>query len=227
MKHIGIKLSVILATAMVGSSAFALKLPVDEPSFRQKILAAHDANRDGRLSDTEFAAMKAAGKQQRQNRRAQVMQRYDGNRTGKLEDAEKARRQADNQARLLPEFDTNRNGIIDPAERKVIANKRLQTGLAHRYVVMLLRFDANRDGSLQLAELPAGKNKGKGQKRLRAMDTNRDGAIDRTEFRAFVSQHMKDKATKGKHGKQGKQSKKVKPAKKIKPVAAIVHDHRL
>src|SRR5687767_739286 len=97
MKHIGLKLSVILSTALLGSSAFALKVmpPADEPTFRQKVLAAYDLDHDGRLSPDEVKAMQAARKQAQSNAHAQMLQRYDLDKNGKLDKRELASRKAD------------------------------------------------------------------------------------------------------------------------------------
>jgi Ca2+-binding EF-hand superfamily protein len=215
MKHIGTKLSIVLATSLLSTSAFALKVkpPADEPTFRQQVLAANDADRDGRLSDAEFKAMQAANQQARAAEQAKLLRRYDVNGNGKLDKAEQARVQADRRARLLPEFDTNKNGTLDKVERKEMIVERLQHKIGRRFVMMVLRFDANRDNKLQASEL-AGKGKGQAKK-FAAIDTDRDGGIDRGEFVAHAT-----KAQKAKLAKQAKRSKATKQPKRIGNVKA-------
>jgi Ca2+-binding EF-hand superfamily protein len=215
MNHIGTKLSIVLTTSLLSTSAFALKVkpPVDEPTFRQQILAAHDADHDGRLSDAEFKAMQAANKLSHDSERARMLQRYDLNKDGKLDKTEQARVKADRQARLLPEFDANKNGVLDRAERKNMLIERLQSKVGRRFVMMVLRFDTSRDNKLQATEIPG---KGKGQpKKFAAIDSNRDGGIDRGEFVAHAT-----KAQKAKLAKHAKRSKATKQPKRIGNVKA-------
>jgi Ca2+-binding EF-hand superfamily protein len=207
MKHIGTKLSIVLATSLIGSSAFALKVkpPEDEPTFRQRVLAAHDADKNGRLSHAELEAFKAARKQQVAARKAQSLQTYDVNRDGKLDDTEKAKRKSDNQARLLKDFDANKNGTLEPAERKVIIARHKMAKVAKRFTLMVLRFDDNRDSKLQAKELP-GKS-GLKAKRFRKMDRNKDGAIERSEFVTAHAKQAKAKPAKAKKGQKGARPK--------------------
>ncbi len=199
MKHIGLKLtSLILSSTLVGSVAYARHVASsddDKPGFAQRVLARYDADKDGRISDAEAAVMK---QQQKQNkgavkakRHAHLLKQYDASRNGKLGAAEKARMKADREARLLPKFDINHDGLIDPAERAVIRTRQMAHRLNRRFTMMVLRFDASRDGNLSLAELP-GKGQGKA-KRFSKIDTNRDGLMERAEF---VTDGMRPKAIK-------------------------------
>ena len=180
----------MLFRSLLGTSAFARKIDAgDEPTFRQRILATYDVNKDGRLGDDEFKAMKVAVKQQKANRRAQLLAKYDLDKSGKLDQTERAALKADRQAALLAKFDANHNGAIDKSERKAIEAEHIQLRRNHAFTVQLLRFDDNSDSKLQFGELP-GKGRAK-QKRLRAMDTDHDRAIERSEFRL----HKPAKAT--------------------------------
>ncbi len=190
MKHIGLKLtSLILSSTLVGTVAYARHVapPEGKPGFAQRVLARYDADKDGRISDAEAAVMKQTQKQNKgavqAKRHAHVLKQYDADGNGKLGGAERARMKADREARLLPKFDLNHNGLIDPAERAAIRTHHLSLRLNRRFTMMVLRFDASRDGKLALAELP-GKGLGKA-KRFRKIDTDRDGLMERAEFRTY------------------------------------------
>lgn len=75
-------------------------------------------------------------------------------------------------AKFLPTYDLNRDGLIDRAERQKLHQDRRQQALA--------RYDADRDG--QLSEVERVKlRREKVAERFAKLDVNRDGAISREE----------------------------------------------
>jgi len=62
------------------------------------VLKKYDANQDGKLDDTEKAAMEADKAKQKAAAEAKVLAKYDANKDGKLDDSEKAAMEADKKA---------------------------------------------------------------------------------------------------------------------------------
>jgi hypothetical protein len=60
-------------------------------------------------------------------------------------------RRAERKARMLEKFDTNTNGVLDPAEKQAMFDQRA----AKRFE----KLDTNNDGALSLEEFKAGKQK--------------------------------------------------------------------
>lgn len=90
--------------------------------------------------------------------RAGMMQKLDTNGDGKLDDAEKARARqlhAQRKAQRLAQFDANKNGALDPAEKQAMHDKRAIDRFA--------QLDANKDGKLSLDEFKAGRMRGRKQ----------------------------------------------------------------
>jgi Ca2+-binding EF-hand superfamily protein len=171
MKHLGIKLSLILATMFVAGSAMA-------------------------------GPGKAGGHHgKRAEHKARIMAQYDANKNGVLDEPERVKLAEARKALLLQKFDANKNGVIDPAERKALKEARAKRRMNRHGKMIFLRLDANKDGKLALAELPSS-GKGAGMRaRFAQLDTNRDGFVDRAELRAAKAKHVGKQ--KGKHkGKQ-------------------------
>lgn len=61
-------------------------------------------------------------------------------------------------AAMLAKFDTNKNGVLDPAEKAALREQRIEKRFA--------KLDANNDGVITLAEMKAAKpdRKGKGKR---------------------------------------------------------------
>lgn len=79
---------------------------------------------------------------------------------------------AQRQAKLLPTYDTNRDGVLDKSERRAAHQDMRQK--------MIARFDTNRDGTLDPAERQAMRQERKAR-RFERLDLNKDGAISRAE----------------------------------------------
>ena len=92
-----------------------------------EILEKFDADDDGKLSEDERKAMRAAIEERRKAHKAKILERFDADNDGKLsEDEKKAAREAakaqreEIRAAVLKKFDANGNGKIDDDEREGI-----------------------------------------------------------------------------------------------------------
>jgi hypothetical protein len=84
--------------------------------MRQRIMEKFDANKDGKLDETEKTAAKAAREKHKQEKLA----KYDTNHDGQLDDAEKTAMKADRKAKWAEkkkQFDSNSDGKLDETER--------------------------------------------------------------------------------------------------------------
>jgi len=101
----------------------------------------------GLLGVTALADSGAPGTTQPGARRAQILQKFDTNSNGVIDPAERQAMQAARKARVLQKFDANKNGVIDPAERQQME--------AARKALLLKKFDANKNGVIDPAERKA------------------------------------------------------------------------
>jgi EF hand len=85
---------------------------------RAEILQKFDANHDGKLDDSEKAAMREAMKAKFEARKQEMLQRFDTNKDGKLDDAERAAMKDAMAAERFAKLDTDGNGSISLAEFK-------------------------------------------------------------------------------------------------------------
>ncbi|MBV8760988.1 MAG: EF-hand domain-containing protein [Deltaproteobacteria bacterium] len=111
-----LKIALALCGSLAGGVAVADGFHGGAP--RTEILQKYDTNKDGKLDDTEKAAMKADFKAKHAQREAEMLAKFDTNKDGKLDDAEKA---AMRDARATEEFqklDTNKDGQISLDEFK-------------------------------------------------------------------------------------------------------------
>ena len=78
----------------------------------EKMLERFDTNHDGKLDDTERAAMKAAFGEKRQ----EMIARYDTNHDGTLDATERAAMKKDFVTKMFARLDTNGDGVISLSE---------------------------------------------------------------------------------------------------------------
>lgn len=176
---------VLLAAASCALAASPLLGDAPEdPSFaarRARLLAAHDADHDGRLDAAEREAMRAALKAKRLDRKASAFQipaeflaKHDRNKDGEMSGEEwKAAWEAETKV-LTATYDADKDGKLGPAEKKAmladVAAGKITGVLAFFAQRMvedpragepeyldgpreLLKFDANGNGRADAAEL--------------------------------------------------------------------------
>ncbi len=90
-------------------------------------------------------------------------------------------RHGDKAARLA-QFDTNKDGVLSPAERAQ-AKAAFQAKHAERHAAKLAQFDTNKDGTLAPAERQQ-MHEARAAEQFAALDTNKDGALSLAEFKA-------------------------------------------
>jgi Ca2+-binding EF-hand superfamily protein len=119
--------SLITLAALIGTSSFAAAQEKpnrpDRPprEIPAALLETFDTDKDGKLSDDERNAMRAAMKAKAEERRAAMLAKYDKDGDGKLSDDEKAMLHADMQAKrlaLIEKYDADQDGKLSPAEIK-------------------------------------------------------------------------------------------------------------
>ena len=90
------------------------------------------------------------------------------------------------EAEMFALLDTDKNGAISDTEYAA-ANKRENKQLARKRA-MFKMLDTNADGRLAQEEMP------NPEQRLRALDTNNDGVVDRSEMAKMIKQFKQRKA---------------------------------
>jgi len=86
-------------------------------------IAQFDKNKDGKLDQTERAAMHQAMRAEHEKMRAEKLAKYDKNKDGKLDDAERTVMRDDHIKQRFGEIDANKDGSISFDEFKAHAPK--------------------------------------------------------------------------------------------------------
>jgi 5-hydroxyisourate hydrolase-like protein (transthyretin family) len=120
-----------LALALCGSLAGGVAVAggFHGGASRADILQKYDTNKDGKLDDTEKAAMKADFQAKHAQQKAEMLAKYDTNKDGKLDDAEKAAMRDARATEAFKKLDTNGDGQLSIDEFKA---GRAKMGL-HRH----------------------------------------------------------------------------------------------
>jgi Ca2+-binding EF-hand superfamily protein len=98
-----------------------------EKKIHPGLLKKYDANQDGKLDETEKAAMDADMAKRKAAEEASRLKKFDTNKDGKIDETEaaaekaakeemKAKHKAEMEAKLLEKYDTNKDGKLDEAE---------------------------------------------------------------------------------------------------------------
>jgi Ca2+-binding EF-hand superfamily protein len=175
-------------------------------AMRQNVIDSYDENGDGKLDETERAALREELGDQPRRRRvrwarhhrlARLRWIYDVDGSGDLDEAERAERRADLEARcearlayLLENFDADGDGELNEEEWAAV-HQALVERVRERRQSVFAEFDGNGDGELDRAELMAfhGYLRSRFQERRRAVlaeyDENGDGVLDETEKEAL------------------------------------------
>lgn len=109
------------------------------PALRQWVKKKFDGDQDGKLSETEREAAKAAFKEKGGEIRTKVMEKFDADHDGKLNQTERESAKAALTARKGAKNKATRN---DDAGNKAVGLRQL----------LLERFDADKDGQLSETE---------------------------------------------------------------------------
>ncbi len=168
----------------------------------------YDTNGDGRIDETERAAMtEAARKRAEQRRQAMELRRFDADKDGKLSDVERAaadKARADQQAQvdkrrqeMLATYDTDKDGQISRDERRAMRQ-------AQRAQQQLERWDTDKDGALSEQERQAQREhfREQGRRRMRQWairrhDKDGDGVLNEKEQAAADSERQRWQASRG------------------------------
>ena len=96
---------------------------------RGQMIQKYDTNKDGKLDDSEKAAMKADFNAKRAEKKSEMLGKYDTNKDGKLDPSERAVARDDRMTAMFKKLDTDGNGQISLAEFK--AGKQARVGGMH------------------------------------------------------------------------------------------------
>ena len=124
-----LKLALFVAAPLVAGAATYAAAQGDDPG-RADILQKFDANKDGKLDDTERAQMKAAFEAKRAERHKAALATYDTNKDGKLDDAERSAMRDAKLAARFTAMDADHDGKLSLAEFKAGEHER---GGSHRH----------------------------------------------------------------------------------------------
>lgn len=110
--------------AIIGTCSFAAAQEKPDRPHREiplALLETFDTNKDGKLSEDERNAMRAAMKAKGEERKAAMLAKYDKDGDGKLSDDERATLKADMEAKrlaLIEKYDADKDGKLGPDEMK-------------------------------------------------------------------------------------------------------------
>ena len=132
-----LKLALFVAAPLVAGAATYAAAQGDGPA-RADILQKFDANKDGKLDDSERAQMKAAFEAKRAERHKAALAKFDANKDGKLDATERKTMQDTRLAEQFQKMDTNGDGKLTLDEFKAgseaegFRHGRHGHGLRHR-----------------------------------------------------------------------------------------------
>lgn len=92
--------------------------------MKQEMLEKFDANKDGKLDDTEREAAFTEMKAKREAKRAELTAQFDTNKDGKLDDTERQAMHASKAKERFAQIDTNKDGSISFEEFQAAGPKR-------------------------------------------------------------------------------------------------------
>ena len=109
----------VLVASLAGGGAVALAQSDDSGApegMRAKILEKYDTNHDGKLDESERAAMRADFQAKRAARRQEMLARFDTNKDGKLDANERKVMEDTLAAERFKKLDTNGDGVLSLQE---------------------------------------------------------------------------------------------------------------
>jgi Ca2+-binding EF-hand superfamily protein len=109
-------LASLLGAASLATAEEAPKRP-DRP-LPPELLKKFDKDGDGKLSEEERAAMRAAGPVRNGELEKKMLEKFDTDKDGKLSDEEKAAAKAAREKEMLEKFDVDKDGKLSEEERK-------------------------------------------------------------------------------------------------------------
>jgi Ca2+-binding EF-hand superfamily protein len=112
-----LKLALFVAAPLMAGAATYAAAQGDDPG-RADMLQKFDANKDGKLDDTERAQMKAAFEAKRAARHQEALAKFDANKDGKLDASERKAMQDTRLAERFQKMDTNGDGKLTLDEFK-------------------------------------------------------------------------------------------------------------
>jgi Ca2+-binding EF-hand superfamily protein len=129
------------------------------PPLPQEVVTKFDADGDGKLSETEMAAARAARDQER-------LTKYDADGDGVLSDTEKAAKKAEREAEMISKFDTDGDGTLSETEKEAMPNhgrkgpppegrKMSAEQIAERKAALVKMYDKDGNGTLDDSEKTA------------------------------------------------------------------------
>jgi Ca2+-binding EF-hand superfamily protein len=101
------KLALAATAALIGGAA---SMAAANPGT--KMMQKYDTNGDGKLDDSERAAMRADFAAKRAERKQKMLEKYDVNGNGKLDPSERAAMKHDRKVAMFKKLDTNGDGQI-------------------------------------------------------------------------------------------------------------------
>lgn len=192
-----------LVMALVGSATFAQAQQRGQRLSREDMIAKYDTDKDGKLSDTEKAAMKTEMGERRGGNKGQGGERPD-------------------RAEMIAKYDTDKDGTLSETEKAAMkaemgerrGGNKGQGGQRMSAEEALAKYDADKDGKLSETERatmksemqakrsskggPKSEKENKGSERLSReemiakYDTDKDGKLSETE-RAALRKDMDSK----------------------------------
>jgi Ca2+-binding EF-hand superfamily protein len=153
----------ILSIALTAACLLPSLTSAEDGARRAHFKEKYDANKDGKLDETERAAALADINTRLKTNHPRLFAKIDADKDGKISAEElKAFR-----AGQLERYDTNKDGKLDQAERDVRFGD-LMTELKERHPKLFEKMDANKDGSVSREEAKAFRQAhGKGERKAK------------------------------------------------------------
>jgi Ca2+-binding EF-hand superfamily protein len=166
-----LKLALLIAAPLAGAATYAVADSGSGSPARAELLQKFDKNGDGKLDDSERAAMRAAVKERQaklEQKKAQLLKEFDKNGDGKLEPSERAAARSAVKARRTPSAEKPQSAQeihqkirdlqsqIKTEEVKLHKlNQESKQLRQERRAAVLKKFDKNGDGKLDETERAA------------------------------------------------------------------------
>lgn len=128
------KLALVVSALALSAGSLGVAFARDDrggpPPAPKELIRKFDKNNDGKLDDSERAAMHADFKARHQEEHKKVLAQFDKNKDGKLDDAEREAMMDQKVTEHFKQLDTDGNGAVTLAEFK--AGMKLR----HKHVMM-------------------------------------------------------------------------------------------
>jgi hypothetical protein len=123
-----ITLGAMIGSSLIVSAKDKPQRPMRPDGPPPAMLEKFDTDKDGKLSEDERKAMRAAKEAKMKEHRKEMIAKFDKDGDGKLNDEEREKAKAERQAEMIKKFDTDGDGKLSEEERAKMPKPPMHRG---------------------------------------------------------------------------------------------------